>query len=78
MCFNVKDNNNCAIYIITNTENIVLPKEIGGFLDLRGLTSAEGLVLPESYINTVVYTAANISYIPDEEYFNRENKSVKK
>lgn len=66
------------LYNLTSAEGLVLPKEIGGALYLMGLTSAEGLVLPESYINTVVYTSANISYIPDEEYFNRENKSVKK
>ena len=63
---------------LTSAEGLVLPQKIGGSLSLGGLTSAENLVLPESYKNTDIYTLANKTYIPDEKYFNRENKSVKK
>ncbi|MCL2280361.1 hypothetical protein FWC31_00520, partial [Candidatus Saccharibacteria bacterium] len=37
---------------------LVLPQNVGGFLDLRGLTSAEGLVLPQNvgglYLNRLL------------------------
>ena len=63
---------------LTSAEGLVFPKEIGGSLELDNLTSTENLVLPESYKNNIIHKSAKISYIPDEEYFNRENKSVKK
>ncbi|MGN0973542.1 MAG: hypothetical protein ACI4OT_02235 [Bacilli bacterium] len=63
---------------LTSVENLVLPKKIGGGLWLICLNSSETLVLPESYIYTKVYTSAKLSYVPDEEYFNKEKKKIKK
>lgn len=63
---------------LTSTEGLMLPEKLNGILSLDSLKNTDTLTLPESYRNNTVYTSAQIVYIPDLEYFNREHKSVKK
>ena len=60
---------------LTTTEDLNLPKYIGGYLKLVGLTSAEGLILPDGFPLERLIVQDNVM---EELLMQREMNGIKR